>query len=306
MSDLLAVNIPVFALIAIGYGAAHFRLLDKRAAEGLSDFVLIIATPALVMRAMIGATLPDTQPWAYWGAYFIGVALVWAAAMLLAVLAHKTNYRESVVAGFSAGQSNTVLVGIPVILQAFGEAGAVPLFLLIAVHLPVNMTVATFMFEGSKGLHWGDMAKRLALHPMILSLVIGLGLRSYEVTLGGPAKMVIDGLAASAIPCALVAMGLALHHHGLKAPLPQIAPIVTLKLLVHPAIVYLLAFHVFTVPPVWAGVAVLFAAMPTGINAFLFAMRYKTSEALASSAIAVSTTASLVSIMLWLWILGLG
>jgi predicted permease len=129
LNDLFAVNIPVFALIAVGYGAAHFRLLDKRAAEGLSDFVLIIATPALVMRAMIGATLPDTQPWAYWGAYFIGVALVWAAAMLLAVHAHKTDYRESVVAGFSAGQSNTVLVGIPVILQAFGEAGAVPLLL---------------------------------------------------------------------------------------------------------------------------------------------------------------------------------
>lgn len=119
-------------------------------------------------------------------------------------------------------------------------------------------------------------------------------------------KTVIDGLAGAAIPCALIAMGLALHHHGLKTPLAQTAPITTLKLIVHPAIVYVLAFHVFVVPPVWAGVAVLFAAMPTGINAFLFAARYKTSQALASSTIALSTGVSPATIMFWLWMLGRG
>lgn len=303
MSDLLTVNIPVFALIAIGYACARFDWLSERAGEGLSDFVFVVATPALVLRTMINATLPDAQPWGYWASYFLGVAIVWLAAMLAAQILHKRSYRESVVAGFSAGQANTVLVGIPVILKAYGDAGAVPLFLLIAVHLPVQMTAATLLFEGRKGLHLAQIARRLVLHPILLSLACGVALRAIDFAPPTPARLVIDGLAGAAVPCALVAMGLALRHYGIRADLAQTSGVVALKLLAHPALVYLFAFHVFDMPRVWAGVAVLFAAMPTGVNAFLFAARYKTAESLASSAIALSTGLALISTFLWLWAL---
>lgn len=306
MSDLLLIVVPVFALIAIGYGAAQFNLLDKRAGDGLSEFVFTIATPALVLRTMMGATLPDSQPWGYWAAYFLGVAVVWAISMWLSSQVFGSTYPESIVAGFAAGQANTVLVGIPLILKAYGEAGAVPLFLLIAVHLPVTMTSATLLFEGRKGPRWGYILRRLALHPILLSLAAGLAARAIGLSASGPAKVVLDGLSAAAVPCALVAMGLALQHHGMKAGLPQTTVISLLKLLAHPAIVYVLAFHVFTMPTVWAGVAVLFAAMPSGINAYLFAARYRTGEALASSSIALSTGLSLLSTLFWLWILNIG
>jgi malonate transporter and related proteins len=73
---------------------------------------------------------------------------------------------------------------------------------------------------------------------------------------------------------------------------------------VHPALVLLLATSVFAMPPVWVGVAVLFAACPCGINAYLFAERYNTGVADASSAIALSTLLSMGTIALWLWVLG--
>ena len=291
--------------MAIGYAAAQFGLLDRRAGDGLSEFVFTIATPALVLRTMMGATLPDAQPWGYWASYFLGVACVWAISMVLSSTIFKSDYRESVVAGFAAGQANTVLVGIPLIIKAYGDAGAVPLFLLIAVHLPVTMTSATLLFEGRKGPRWTYIARRLALHPILLALVAGLLARALGLAPGGPVKIVLDGLAGTAVPCALVAMGLALQHHGMKAGLAQTALISALKLLVHPAIVYGLAFHVFDVPRVWGGVAVLFAAMPSGINAYLFAARYRTAEAVASSAIAMSTGLSLFTTLFWLWVLGI-
>ena len=77
MNELLALNLPIFILIGIGYGAAHFGLMGPRASEGLSDFVFSIATPALVLRTMTSAALPPSQPWGYWASYFIGVAAVW-------------------------------------------------------------------------------------------------------------------------------------------------------------------------------------------------------------------------------------
>ena len=55
---------------------------------------------------------------------------------------------------------------------------------------------------------------------------------------------------------------------------------------------------------VWSGVAVLFASCPCGVNAYLFAERYKAGASLASSSIAISTSLSIVSIVFWLWMLG--
>jgi hypothetical protein len=59
-------------------------------------------------------------------------------------------------------------------------------------------------------------------------------------------------------------------------------------------------------PVAWAGVAVLFAACPCGINAYLFAERYKQGVADASSAIALSTGLSLFTTIGWLTFLGVG
>ena len=305
-ADLVAIVLPVFGLVAVGFLAALSGLLSPRAGEGLSEFVSTIGVPALVFRTMATATLPDAQPWGYWLAYFGGLALVWAGAMGLARRGFGKSHGESIVAGFASAQSNTVLVGIPLIFRAFGDAGAVPLFLLIAIHLPITMTTATLLIEGAEKFNPRLLAQRLLLNPLILAIGLGVAFRFAGLTLGGAGKSIIDSLAAGSIPCALVAMGLALRRYGLGANLPLTLAICAFKLMAHPAAVFVLAFKVFAMPPVWAGVAVLFAAMPCGINAFLFADRYRTGVAIASSAIAVSTGLSVLTVLFWLWMLGIG
>lgn len=304
--DLIAIVLPVFGLIAVGFLASLTRLLPERSGDGLSDFVSTIGVPALVFKTMATAILPDAQPWGYWLAYFGGLALVWTMAMTLARRGFGVGQGESVIAGFSSAQSNTVLVGIPLIFRAFGDAGAVPLFLLIAIHLPITMTTATLLLEGADNFSVKMLARRLLLNPLILSVLLGVGFRFSGIALGGAAKSIIESLGAASIPCALVAMGLALRRYGMQANMRLTLSVCALKLLVHPAAVFLLAFKVFSMPPVWSGVAVLFAAMPCGINAFLIADRYKTGVALASGAIAASTGISLVTVVFWLWMLGVG
>lgn len=306
MSDLLAIAIPVFGLIAVGYVARWAGLLSARSGEGLSEFVFVCAVPALIFRTMAQAKLPEVQPWGYWLAYFLALAIVWAIAMVAARRAFGQTHGLSVVAGFSAAQSNTVLVGIPLILKAYGEAGAVPLFLLIAIHLPITMTTATVLMEGAGGVDARQLLRRLLLHPILLGLFAGLAFRASGLTLAGPALGLIDMLAGAAAPAALVAMGLTLKQAGWPKERSLLWLIIALKLIVHPALVYVLATRVFTMPPAWAGVAVLFAAMPSGVNAYLFAERYREGVALSSAAIAASTALAGVSVLFWLWLLGVG
>lgn len=54
----------------------------------------------------------------------------------------------------------------------------------------------------------------------------------------------------------------------------SVAAMSALKLLAMPAVAFVLA-KLLNLPPIVTGVVVLFAAMPTGANAYIFAVQYQ-------------------------------
>jgi len=182
-----------------------------------------------------------------------------------------------------------VLVGVPLLLKTFGEAGAMPLFLLLAIHLPLVATTATLLIEGCNRKEVFRTLSRLTYNPILLAFFVGTGFRLAGLHADGPIAAIVGALSASATPCALIALGISLRHHGLDQNLRLAAILTAPKLVVHPALVYLFAYKIFTMPPIWSGVAVLFAAMPSGMNSYVFAERYKSAVTLTSNTIALST-----------------
>jgi malonate transporter len=74
-------------------------------------------------------------------------------------------------------------------------------------------------------------------------------------------------------------------------------------LVVHPLAVWLLAVPVLGLDGIWVPVAVGMAAMPSGVNAYLFAARYEAAEGVASRAVFISTAVSPVTISAVLYLL---
>lgn len=307
--SIAVIILPIFGMIAIGYGAARTGLLSDKATDGLAEFVFNLSVPVLIFKTLSEAKLPDAQPWGYWISYFAGAFLVFALAMLAARKLFGRSHEEAVIHGFSAGQSNTVFVGLPLILSAYGEAGAVPLFLLLAIHLPVMMLAATLAMEGGAGLFRRTtqlrLLKTLALNPILIGIYAGGIAQITGVHATGFAGQMVDLLSAAATPCALISLGLSLRHYGIAGDMRQPLLISGLKLIVHPAAVFLLTF-IFVMPPAWAGVAVLFAAMPCGINGYLLARRHGLAVNTASSAVSLSTGLSMFTVAVWLYVLGVG
>ena len=166
------------------------------------------------------------------------------------------------------------------------------------------MTVATLLVEKAddSGARWTTMLKRLFQHPILLGILAGLAFRlsglELPLALASATKLMAD----AAAPTALFALGMTLKRYGLSTSLPLAGMISSLKLIVHPALVYGLAFHVLPMPPVWAAVAVLFAACPCGVNAYLLAQRYQVGVAMTSGSIALSTLLAVGSMTFWLWL----
>ena len=75
------------------------------------------------------------------------------------------------------------------------------------------------------------------------------------------------------------------------------------KLVLHPSVAYLVGFCVFNLSDDILKVIVVMAAMPPGINAYVFANMYEHAEQIAASSVLFATMISIVSISVWLVIL---
>ena len=106
----------------------------------------------------------------------------------------------------------------------------------------------------------------------------------------------------SAVPCALFALGAALSFYAIDGVLGRALVIVAIKNVLLPLLVWGVSIRL-GLPPVWQAVMVVMAALPVGINTYLFAERYECGQALAGTAVVVSTAVSVITLSVVLSIL---
>jgi hypothetical protein len=309
MSDVFTVVAPIFAIIVVGYLCARVGLVSATAERWISRAVFGVAIPTLLFRTMVNVSAPEAAPWGLLGAYFGGVAVCWAVSFAVARWAIRRSFAEAAMTALGSGYSNTVLIGIPLIFSFFGESeAAVPLFIILSVNLPVMMISGTVAAEWALGggdasagtLAW-QTAWKIALNPVVIGLACGLVYRQTGLAIAAPVQLVIDYIAWIAAPAALFTMGVSLNRFRAAGQAQICAVVLPAKLVLHPLAVAALALFVFDLPQIWTAVAVLFAAAPTGINAFLIASRYDIAVPAISAAITIGTAASVVTITVISW-----
>lgn len=306
MSALPDVIAPVFGLVGLGYGAARVGFFKPAEVAGLNKFVFNLAVPVMLFRTLVTTALPAQMEWGFVLSYYVGAFAVYALAVVAGRLAFSQRLSEQGVFGLGASYANMVLLGIPLVLLGYGDVAALPLSLLLVFHSPSMFFTVTALGEAGRGrgLAIGPLLGRALLglvkNPISAGLLLGLGanlagaalpawLDRFAVTLGG-----------ATLPCALFALGASLNAYRLSAHWRPAATLVGLKLLVHPLLVWALA-AAWGVNPLWTAVAVTMAAMPVGINAYLFAQRYGACVPAVAMAILLSTGLSLGTVAALLW-----
>jgi predicted permease len=293
---------PVFVLIAIGYVASLSGLLSDAAHKGISEFAFSIAMPALLFRTIAVAEVPALEPLHLWGAFFGSVAVTWVLATLLTAAVLRRPQADAASIAIGSVYGNIVMIGIPLSLSAFGDAAAAPMALILSINTPLLWIVGTLHMEWAERKEGTSLARLLATilvdlarNPLMIAIVAGSLWRLAGLGLHPVVDKVLLLLAQAGVPCALVALGASLVNFQIKGQAPTLTTMCVLKLAVMPAIAWVLAFWVFRLPPVAAGVVVLFASMPTGANAYIFATRYERVVNSTSGAVALGTLLSVGS-----------
>ena len=287
----------------VGYVTASVGWFDQVAIRGLTRFVFDFAVPMLLLRTISTATLPDVIPWDYLASYYLGTFIILLSGLGITRLLWHRTFSQQVINAFSSSFSNTVLLGIPIILLTFGDRAVLPLFIIIGTHGIIMVPLFTIMLEMGKSGRAPiktvivRTSYGLFTNPLIIGLLSGLACNLFEITLWKPLDEMAKLLANSVTSCALFALGATLASFRKNIPWQEVPMIVILKTILHPVVVWGLATLVFRVKEViWIQVLVLLAAQPTGVNPFLFASRYNVGQLVSSGAAFISTIFSIFTL----------
>ena len=295
--------LPVVLLIFVGFVAGRAGLVRGESVRDLSNLVFLVLTQALLFRTMATSHVEDLdfRPVMQ---YFLVAGLLFFA--MLAV--YGGNSRASVMA-LAGIFSNTLMIGVPLVGLAYGQAGQVLLFTLISLHALVLLSIATLVLElqvaheeaaqsGDAHSIWrtvGSAVRNSIIHPVPLPILVGI---AYSFTGWGlhplvDKPLVLLGNAFS--PLALVLVGITLSQTAVGQQWKMALRLSLVKTVLHPVLMAA-AGWLMGLRGMPLGVMVLAAGLPIGANVFLFSQRYRKEEEMITSAVAVSTTVALLTI----------
>lgn len=298
---IIEVIFPVFAIVFIGYITAYTNLFAVRDIEGVSRFVFNIAIPALLFNSLSHLELPAQLNWQFLCSYYVVVIVIYSLGIWTSKHWFAGTLQEQGVFGMGAAYSNLVLVGLPIISAGLGEAALLPLFMIISVHSAILFFIVTMLVERGNGYGrspWQIVTqtlKNLAHNPIIIGLALGLVVNLLTITLPKPIDDTISILGRATLPCALFVLGASLNAYKLSGHFAEAWTMIGLKMVLQPFLVWVLAFGVFHLDPLWGAVAVMAAGMPVGVNAYMVAQKYQVSIATLSTSILMSTMLAVLS-----------
>lgn len=302
MDAFVNVALPVFGIMLAGYLAGRLGALGDESSKAINGFVYYVALPALIFISMAGVPVAAVFDWSFIGAFFGAQMLTFAAAVLVARIAFPGSLAELSLHGIASVFSNTGYMGLPLMLIAFGDAGALPGIISTVINGSVNIGIGIALIELDRSRGQGlarivaDVGKGVAKSPLVLAMVAGLLVSWWGVDLPGSLVRFCELLGAAAPPSALFAIGLFLVGRSVTSGIGEVSWLTFLKLVVNPLVAWVLAVHVFEMDAMWVAATVILSATPVGSTLFVLAQRYDVYVQRTAGVILLSTVLSVVTV----------
>lgn len=290
-----------------GFMFGSLGILGKGSSAVLSRFVFTAAFPALIFISLARVPVTEFFNWPFLGALGGGMLATFCVALLVARLVFPGSLTAHSLHGLTAMFSSTGYIGLPLILIVFGETALVPgiigAVITGAVFLPLSIVLAEF--DRRRGAGSIVLAPLLGVirNPLLIATVLGLTVSGLEITVAEPLAEFCQLLGGAYVPCALFSAGLFMVGASVKGEMVEVGWLVLAKLVIHPAITWWLAYDLLAMTGPLPAIAVLQAALPSGVPVFVLAQQYGVFSARSNAVIVVSTVLSMFTLSVLLVLL---
>ncbi len=320
MLQTLLIASPIFGIAIFGYISARFKWVSESNSKVLTRFVFYFAVPLFLLRKFVDSDLPEQLPLDLIGSYYIPIGIVYFLGLFIIAKPFRHDRSKSVITALSATFGNGVLLGLPVLLSTVGEEPVVPYFIILAFHGLSLFTVSTILLERAKRLNYiefeglpehapstlrsiVDLISSLGRNPILVAIVLGLIMNLLNLKLPYTLDKIAEIMGNTVTGVSLFALGATMSHYKLSGQIGASLTISLSKILLLPALVYVFGTYVFELEKIWLIAALVFAAQPTGVSAYVFAEQYKTGIPLSTTTIMLSTLLSMITLPVIIYLL---
>ncbi|MHC4945526.1 MAG: AEC family transporter [Planctomycetota bacterium] len=301
--EIVNIVLPVFLVIGVGYALARKGFIDSDINAALSKLVFYVAAPALLFRSTAITPL--------YKAVQVEVLLVAAAVTVVFAIgiyiatARMAPARRGVLTQ-GTHRSNMVFVGLPVIMNAYGDSVLGPAAVLIGFMVVIYNLLAVLVLtlphrdrNANASLVWGKTLLEMVKNPLILGSGAGILYSSLGIGLPVVFDRSFELIGRIAMPVALLTVGADLDLKKLKAEIGPASFAALVKLIVYPGVVYI-GLSSLGVEGVALQFPVLIMAAPTAVVSYIMALEMKGDGRLAAAIVIATTLGSMLTISGWL------
>ncbi|MFA6119799.1 MAG: AEC family transporter [Sideroxydans sp.] len=296
---VVQVILPIFLLILLGTAMRRWFGLSQDFWPQLDRLIYYIFFPALLFSSLshfqidFGAATP----------MLIVAMLYMAAGIALGYLAKWMFHAPDKVfsATFQSSFRFNSYVGLAIAGGIHGNDGLAAIGLLMGFMVPVANVASVLMLARHSESHW---LKEILLNPLILATAGGIAFSLSGLHLPQMFDKTLSLLSQASLPMGLIAVGAGLRVQGLHSHQGTLWYGVAVKLLALPAIAWGFGLW-FGLTSVYLHIAVLMAALPVSTVAYVLAKRMGADGDTIAAQIMLSTLLSVVTLPLWLLLMGL-
>lgn len=298
LPDFLVILLGLFLFQKLDYPREFWNKAEK--------LVFYVLFPPLLFNSVSSASIGLAS-----AGKFLAVAV---AAMLIAVAvawcvryAVKDNdlTHASV---FQCGFRFNTYIGFAVASRLYGDEGTSLLALLIAFWVPISNAIAVGVLAaavakaesgGARTNILASTVRAVVRNPLIIATVLGLLVNVSGLSVPKTAHVFLADLGNASLAMGLLCIGAGLRTQDFKAHMPLIAASTVDRLILVPLIAWGMG-AAFGVAPVEAGVAIIFAALPTAQSCYVMTASMRGDAGAVANVTTAQTLAAMATLPFWL------
>ena len=288
-------------MIGIGYALKRIDFLSEKDINPLNKIIMNILLPCMIFSALYSSDLSLIPKLGILP--FVILISSFVTGLVSFLILKKLGYDDKKLwtVLVTVMIANTAFMGYPVNLGIFGHEG-----FLRAIFCDIATMCIFLILSFVLVIKFGGTVKKairkIALFPPLWAIVFGLGLNILNVPIGPVLNNTVNYLGNGAIPLIMISLGLSIDLAGLSRSKSMVAFTSIMQLLFFPAIAFIVVLFL-GLSDLQYTVAIVEAAMPSGMLSLVLAITYNLDYQLTSDCILINTVISLITLPVIIMIL---
>lgn len=327
MTEIITIILPLILVALLGLACAKLKYLSREQIEALSKFTFFITIPAFLFYQMSQADFSKAINPRLFAAFYLPVLICYGVAWLANKImsanvtspnkldknalvqsslgvepAQKNRQSASALFALGSSYSNTVIIGLPILLLTLGEQVITTVFLIVTFHSALLFLLTSIITTSANNddFNWNKFIISNVKNPLILSITLGALVNVLSIELPSTINNTLLLLSKPAITLALFVLGASLSFYAISGKFKLLYFASFTKLLLLPALVWIFAHFIFSLSEFTTTVLVILSASPTGVNAYLVAKAQHQQQEVVAGTVVMTTLFSTITLPLWL------